>query len=131
MGGTEYKVFNVMTLILNLAERLFEKLRTRPFARAAQWPLKCVFHPAPFQSWVSIVDFPYTEHVPMEENVAVRLPAVVLEWHADTTCGTEYKVFHAGMHNLNQTGNLLEIVRTPPRSRALQLQVLLNPGSGL
>lgn len=53
--GTEYKVYNVMTLILNLAERLFEKLPTLPFARAVQWPLKCAFTQPPFragyQSW--------------------------------------------------------------------------------
>ena len=101
------------------------------FRTCSPMAVEVCFHPASLQSWVSIVDIPCPEPVPMEENAAVRLPVVVLEWHADTICGTEYKVFDAGMHNLNQTGNLLEIVRTPPRSRALQLQVLLNPGSGL
>ena len=117
-----------MTLILNLAEDLFEKLRTLPFARSAQWPLNCVFHPASSQSWVSFVDFAYAELVPMEESAAARLPAVVLEWHADTIGGTEYKVFYVRMPNLNQTGNLSEIVRILPRSRALQLHDLLIPG---
>ena len=61
---------------------------------AAQWPLNYVFHPVSFQSWVSFVDFVYTELVPMEANAAARLPAAVLERHADTIGGTEYKVFY-------------------------------------
>ena len=98
---------------------------------AAQWPLNYVFHPVSFQSWVSFVDSAYIEFVLMEANAAARLPAAVLEWHADTIGGTEYKVFYVRMPNLNQTGNLPEIVRVLPRSRALQLHDLLNPGSGL
>ena len=98
---------------------------------AAQCPPNYVTHPASLQRWVSFVDFAYRELVLMDANAVAQLPAVVLEWHADTIGGTEYKVFYVRMHNLNQTGNIPEIVRILPRSLALQLLDLLNPSSGL
>ena len=64
----------------------------------------------------------------MDVNAVAQFPAVVLEWHANTIGGTEYKVFYVMMPNSNQPASLSEIVPILPRPHALQLRDLLNPG---
>lgn len=95
---------------------------------AAQCPPNYVTHSATIQRLVSFVDFAYREPVLMDANAAAQLPAVVLEWHADTIGGTEYKVFYVMMPNSNQPASLSEIVSILPRPHALQLRDLLDPG---
>ena len=62
---------------------------------AAQCPPNYIIYPATLQRRVSFVDFAYRELVLMDANAVAQPPAVVLEWHADTIGGTEYKVFFA------------------------------------